>query len=475
MSSSASLFPHSMAQMEQHFADLEQALASSSDTLQAHSELDDVQLSTDDLFSSFLASSTPHPSTHSLTGVDRMESSSSTDSDVSTTPTSPSSLPPLSPVSLSSPLPSPVLSPIGSMPASPSSFSLASLSSDVSFSPSSSPSPSPSPAPAKRKYTKRKASIASSESSVSSSTTSASSSSSASPVKRRGVKRELSPSPELDELDPATAKKERRKQQNRNAAATSREKKQKYMADMEARIEKLIREQQQLIDDVQRLQEQNQQLKQQVHKREAGEPQAAVKAEQQQQQQQEVQEEVQPAQCEVSEPVSQDHVSASAECAVESEYASVSGASEWSDAAEESRDVYHESAVLGAPQWQTSRTPSLTATLPLISLLPLTTLCLFLHCHWTLLLLSTAASHCPSMQHSQHQQTIRSSTRMTSPSPATTSPTTPGCSSLHESTTEDVLDMEGGHCSISCHVSCSAPSAASSFAVARCSPALMCR
>ena len=467
MSTSASLFPSNLTQMElqlvefEHLTQMEQQLTQLEHALDgnnAHSDDREVQLNTDDLFDSFLASTTPHPSTQSLTGVARMESSSSTASEESTTPLSPSSLPPLSPVSLSSPLPSPVLSPIGSLPASPSSFSLSSSSSDLSFS----PSPSSSPAPARRKYTKSKAANSSESTTLSSPTPS--------PVKRRGVKRELSPSPDLDDLDPVAAKKERRKQQNRNAAATSREKKQKYMAEMEERIEKLIREQQQLMDDVQRLQEQNKKLKLQVHERESGDVQvAAVKAESVKPEQQcEVEEHS--VQLQASEHVSQDHVSACTEPAVEGDYEeNVSECSEWSSVVLESRDVYHESAVLGAPQWQTSRTltPPASLILPL-TLLPLTTLYLFLHS--TLLLLSTVSTASLLMQ-SQHP-TSRSSTRTTSLSRATATRTTAGCSWSPESTA-DVLDTEGGECCVADVVA--SLSVGLSLVSLHCRPALVCR
>ena len=437
---------NALNRVEQQLTELEQALASTN-------------TDTDDLFSTFLASSTPHPSTLPLTGAGRMQSTSSTDSVRPTAPLSPSSLPPLSPVSCPSPLPSPVLSPIGSLPASPSSFS---LSSDLSFSPSS-PTSSESLVPARRKYTKRKASTSSTASTISTQL----SCPTPSPFKRRGVKRELSPS-RLEELDPATAKKERRKQQNRNAAATSREKKQKYMAEMEARIEKLINEQQALIDDVQRLREQNKQLTQRVHEKEAdGVSELAGKMESIKSEPLSEDEE-QSNQLQVSEHVSQDHVSACAESAVEAEFEeTASECSEWSSEVSESRVVYHDSAVVEAPQWQTTRIPTPTAPLTTLTSLPLTSLCLFLHS--TLLLLSITPALF--LLSTQHQRTTPSSTLTISVSPTTTRRMMSGCHSPSEAATAGWLDVDGDDCSTLSRVSCFTASVRSQHS----RPALVCR
>lgn len=247
------------------------------------------------------------------------------------------------------------------------------------------------------------------------------------------------------------------------------------MAEMEARIDKLIREQQLLMDDVQRLQLQNKQLKQQVTEREnGGEQVAAVKVESvesvKSEKQQWVEGEEQSSQLQVSEHVSQDHVSACADSAVECEVEEAS-VSDWSDVVSESRDVYHESAVLGAPQWQTTRnfTPHHS---PLFLLTPLTTLYLCLHS--TLLLLSTAPTLC--LWIAQHHSTTPSSTPMTSHSSptTTTSRTTVGCNSSPESadSSRSVLDMEGGECAV---VSSSSSLVDLSTPVSLlCRPALMC-
>jgi hypothetical protein len=173
-------------------------------------------------------------------------------------------------------------------------------------------------------------------------------------------------------MDPVTAKRERRKQQNRAAAATSRHKKQKLMAEMEARIAQLMSEQAQLIADVQSLQQQNQLLRDKVQER-------TVKVKQ------EVGMEEGVEMVEEAEHVSQDHVSlpstpSSPTSSVDEdgevregnivggliEGFSVSG-------------VFYESAALASPQWKTPNTEEYSINLLMIpsllilsSFLPLT-------------------------------------------------------------------------------------------------------
>ena len=339
MCSSDAVFPALMQEMEQQLDELERSLPSPPPLSP------ELSCAADDLFASFMASPTPHPSLEQLIGSSASESAASVGAGLPSSPSSSLSLP--------------------SSPQSPSS--------------------SPPSSPVKRRYSKRKQS-----------------GSEAQPVKKsRAAQRETaaapaSPTPSsFDDgcstadselsgstssggstLDPVSAKRERRKAQNRSAAATSRHKKQRYVAEMEARIAQLIAEQQQLVTDVQTLRLQNAELKQQVQlkirlpavvKQEAA---WAAGVEQQRVKVEPVDAAAAAAERQAEgEHVSLDHASspqpplsaAAAALGVAQwprvEGGGASGASESSEADAVS-DVYYESAALASPQWKTSHTAS---------------------------------------------------------------------------------------------------------------------
>ena len=224
--------------------------------------------------------------------------------------------------------------------------------------------------------------------------------------------------------------------QNRNAAATSRQKKQRYMTEMETRIAKLMLEQTQLLQDVQALQQENVQLKQRVLQKTS---QAPVKVEVPEVAVQEVKAEVTAEVVEgqkvKTERVEREHVSlghapnaqpslvSTGEVCVVGVSGGVGVMAGGAVGVDGVSGVSHESAALASPQWKTPHTPS-TSPSPLPSLLLLT---LFHYITSTLLLTlcSLTATHLStSPRHTHLSYPTSTSTHRTQPT-TTSSPTSP--------------------------------------------------